>query len=150
MATRSVVNPSQPWVRSVDDFSTPNQYHVRMRRFWLSFLTAFALAASGVSPVMAMQDCPMRAEAAQAVAHSAPAHDCCPDQEKSDDGQGQQQHDLDGCLMGMACRTAPAVAPCVAPIVLPAAAMVLDAPILAVPAAATGPLQELFRPPRTA
>ena len=92
----------------------------------------------------------MRAEAAQvAAAAGASAHDCCPDQDKPDDGQGQQQHDMDGCLMGMACRTAPAVAPSVAPILLPAAALVLDAPILAAPAAANGPLQELFRPPRS-
>jgi hypothetical protein len=121
-----------------------------MRRLWLTFLTAFALAASGVSSAMAMQDCPMQAEMAQAAAaQAAPAHDCCPDQNKLDDGQGQQQHDMDGCLMGMACRAAPAMAPSVAPIVLPAATLVLDAPILTVPAAARGPLQELFRPPRS-
>ncbi len=90
----------------------------------------------------------MMAEAA-ALADDAPAHDCCPDQDKPDDGQDQSQHGMDGCLMGMACRTAPVVAPSVAPILLPAAALVLNAPILTAPAAANGPLQELFRPPRS-
>ena len=116
-----------------------------MRRFWLTILTAFALLAGGLSPAMAMSDCPMISEAAQVSA----AHDCCPDEQKPAGGQDQQRHDMDGCMMGMACRTAPAVAPTVAPIERPVSALLLDAPVLDAPPAAAGPLEELFRPPRS-
>lgn len=116
-----------------------------MRRFWLTILTAFAFLAGGLTPAMAMSDCPMMAEAAQVSA----AHDCCPDEQKPAGDQDQQRHDMDGCVMGMACRTAAAVAPTVAPIALPVRALLLDAPVLDAPPAAAGPLQELFRPPRS-
>lgn len=113
-----------------------------MRRIWLSLLTAFALAASGVS-ASAAQACPMQ----QAMAAQA-QHDCCPD-ENGDQNQSQQQHDMDGCMMGMSCRTAPAVAPTFAPIALPNATLRLSQPIWSEPANLNGPLQQLFRPPRT-
>ncbi len=116
-----------------------------MRRFWLSVLMAFAFLAGGLSSAMAMSDCPMMAEAAQVAA----AHDCCPDEQKPAGDQDEPRHDMDGCMMGMACRTVSAVTPTIAPIALPVSALLVDAPVLDAPAAATGPLQELFRPPRS-
>lgn len=77
-------------------------------------------------------------------------HDCCPDEDsKQEQPEQQQQHDMDGCLMGMACRTGPAVAPTFAPIALPKAAILMSAPLMNEPAELSGPLQQLFRPPRT-
>ena len=115
-----------------------------MRRLWLPFLTAFVLAASGFSSAMAAEACPMlQAAAAQA------QHDCCPDRDGAGQNQPQQQHDMDGCMMGMACRTASAVAPTLAPIALPNATILLSEPIASEPAKLSGPLQQLFRPPRT-
>ncbi len=115
-----------------------------MRRLWLTFLTVFALAAGGNSTAMAAEACPMlQAAAAQA------QHDCCPDEGGADQNQPQQQHDMDGCMMGMSCRTAPAVAPTLAPIALSNATILMSRPTLSEPAKLSGPLQELFRPPRT-
>lgn len=137
---------SQGPVRSVDGFMAFSQYDDRMRRIWLTLLTAFALAASGASPAMA---CPMDAVASAAFAQAS-AHDCCPDGDRSDRRQGKQTQDqMDGCLMGMACRTAPAVAPTLAPIAQPNATIPMSAPAMSEPANLSGPLQELFRPPRT-
>lgn len=116
-----------------------------MRRLWLTFLTAFALAASGFSAAMAAEDCPMM----QAAAVQA-AHDCCPDEGGADKNQPQrQQHDMDGCMMGMSCRTAPAVAPTLAPVALSNATILMAQPVASEPAELSGPLQQLFRPPRT-
>lgn len=145
MAARGVVNRPQPRVRCVDDFESRTEYTSRMRQFWLTILTVFAFLAGGLSPAMAMSECPMMVEAAQVAA----AHDCCPDAQKPAGDQDQQRHDMDGCVMGMACRAASAVAPTIAPIALPVGALVLDAPVADAPAAASGPLQELFRPPRS-
>lgn len=115
-----------------------------MRRPWLTFLTAFALAASGISAAAAAEACPMlQAPAVQA------QHDCCPDQGGDKNQPSQQQHDMDGCTMGMACRTAPAVAPTLAPITLGNATILMAQPMLSEPAKLSGPLQQLFRPPRT-
>ena len=136
---------AQSRVRLVDDFENRTEYSPHMRRFWLTILTAFAFLAGALSPAMAMADCPMLAEAAQVSA----AHDCCPDEQKPTGDQDQPRHDMDGCMMGMACRTAPAVTPTVAPIALPVSTLLLDAPVLDAPAAAAGPLEELFRPPRS-
>lgn len=113
-----------------------------MRRIWLSLLTAFALAASGVS-ASATEACPML----QAMEVQA-QHDCCPDQ-GGDKNQPLEQHDMDGCMMGMSCRSAPAVAPTFAPISLPNAAILMSRAIVSEPAKLSGPLQQLFRPPRT-
>lgn len=113
-----------------------------MRRLWLTLLTAFALAASGVAAATADEGCPMQQTAAA-------QHDCCPDQGGDQKDQPQQQHDMDGCMMGMACRTAPAVAPTLAPIALSNATILMSQPMLSEPAKPSGPLQQLFRPPRT-
>ncbi len=114
-----------------------------MRRAWLTLLTAFALVASGISAATAAENCPMQQAAAVQT-----QHDCCPDQ-GGDKNQPVQQHDMDGCMMGMACRTAPAVAPTFAPISLPNATILMASPMLREPAELSGPLQQLFRPPRT-
>lgn len=114
-----------------------------MRRLWFTFLTAFALAATGYASALAAEACPMRQSAAVEA-----AHDCCPDEGGQKD-QPQQQHDMDGCMMGMSCRTAPAVAPTLAPIALSNATILMSAPRVREPAKLSGPLQELFRPPRT-
>jgi len=114
-----------------------------MRRFWLTLLTAFALAASGFSSAPAAEACPMMQTAAVEA-----SHDCCPD-EGGQKNQPQQQHDMDGCMMGMACRTATAVAPTLAPIALSNATILMSAPRVSEPAKLSGPLQQLFRPPRT-
>lgn len=114
-----------------------------MRRAWLTLLTAFALVASGISAAAAAENCPMQqAEAVQT------QHDCCPDR-GDDKNQPVQQHDMDGCVMGMACRTAPAVAPTFAPIALRNATILMSTPMVRGPAELSGPLQQLFRPPRT-
>jgi hypothetical protein len=85
-----------------------------------------------------------------AVEAAAAAHDCCPNEGGGDKNQPQQQqHDMDGCIMGMACRTAPAVAPTLAPVSLPNATILMSRPKLSEPAKPSGPLQQLFRPPRT-
>ncbi len=115
-----------------------------MRRPWLTLLTTFALAASGISAAFAAEACPMLQAAAVAQAQ----HDCCPD-EGGDKNQPQQQHDMDSCTMGMACRTAPAVAPTLAPMSLSNATILMAQPALSEPAKPSGPLQQLFRPPRT-
>jgi hypothetical protein len=115
-----------------------------MRRFWLTLLTAFALAAGGISTAMAAEACPMLEAAAVQT-----QHDCCPDEGGADKNQPTQQHDMDGCMMGMACRTAPAVAPSVAPISLPNATILTSVPVAHEPANLSGPLQQLFRPPRS-
>jgi hypothetical protein len=116
-----------------------------MRRIWLTLLTAFALAASGVSTAIAAEDCPMMQTAAVDA-----EHDCCPDEGGAEQNQPeQQQHDMDGCTMGMACRTAPAVAPTLAPIAFSNATILMSQPILSEPAKLSGPLQKLFRPPRS-
>lgn len=114
-----------------------------MRRLWLTFLTAFALVATGYSSALAAEACQMMQAAAVET-----AHDCCPDEGGQKD-QPQQQHDTDGCTMGMACRTAPAVAPTLAPIALSNATILMSQPVLSEPAKLSGPLQELFRPPRS-
>jgi hypothetical protein len=115
-----------------------------MRQLWLTLLTAFALSASGISTAMAAEACPMLQAAAVET-----AHDCCPDDAGADKNQPQQQHDMDGCMMGMGCRTAAAVAPTLAPISLSNATFLMSSPVRSEPANLSGPLQQLFRPPRT-
>lgn len=138
-----MVNWSQHWGAALTNSTALTSIITLMRRFWITLLTAFALAASGVSTAMAVEDCPMlQAAAAEA------EHDCCPD-EGGDDQPEQRQHDMDGCTMGMACRTAPAVAPTLAPIALSNATILMSAPQVSEPANLSGPLQQLFRPPRT-
>ncbi|PZO52813.1 MAG: hypothetical protein DCF16_08435 [Alphaproteobacteria bacterium] len=117
------------------------EYSGIVRHVLLTLLTAFALAASGLASASSFA-CPMAVEPA------ASAHDCCPD-EGGDKNQPLEQHDMDGCMMGMACRTAPAMASSVAPIALSSATIVTSAPVASEPANLSGPLQQLFRPPRT-
>lgn len=120
------------------------EYYGIVRHALLTLIVAFAMAASGLASASAF-DCPMAAAAAQ----SASAHDCCPDEGGDKNQPAQQQHDMDGCMMGMACRAAPAVAPTIAPIALPNALILTSAPALSEPANLSGPLQQLFRPPRS-
>ncbi|MBL8552200.1 MAG: hypothetical protein JNJ73_19585 [Hyphomonadaceae bacterium] len=80
---------------------------------------------------------------------AASAHDCCPETNTSDQDQPDQQHDMKGCMMGMACRTASAVTPTLAPVSLSNATILVSQPIMSEPAKPSGPLQDLFRPPRT-
>lgn len=115
-----------------------------MLRLWLTLLTAFALAASGFSSALAAEVCPMMQAAAIET-----SHDCCPEEGGPQKDQPQQQHDIDGCQMGMSCRAAPAVAPTLAPIALSNATILMSAPRVSEPAKLSGPLQQLFRPPRT-
>ncbi len=118
------------------------EYSGVVRHVVLTLLTAFALVASSFSATA--EACPMlQAAAAQSM------HDCCPDEGGGDKNQPTQQHDMDGCMMGMSCRTAPAVAPTLAPISLSNATILMSAPMLSEPAKPSGPLQQLFRPPRT-
>lgn len=84
----------------------------------------------------------MQAAAAQS------EHACCPDEGGVPQDQPKEQHDMDGCMMGMTCRTAPAVAPSLAPIALPSTTIFLSGSVMREPAKLSGPLQELFRPPR--
>lgn len=113
-----------------------------MRRFGLSFLMAFALAATGYAGA-AMLACPMNA----GLEAAAPAHDCCPDDQKP--ANPAPEHQKGDCMMGTACRSASAVAPSAAPALMTAAILVLDQPIVGEAAPRAGPLQELWRPPRT-
>lgn len=116
-----------------------------MRRVGLALITVFALVASGVSAAVAAQDCPMN----RAAPVAASAHDCCPDGAQKPADPGQEDHESDSCTIGMPCRTAAAVTPSLAPVALPTVVLALGAPLLGEPAPPSGPLQELFRPPRT-
>lgn len=124
----------------IDGSLTNLCYLNRMRRVWLTILTAFALAVSGVANAAAAPACPMQ------MSSSASDHDCCDENGvPSDEGSDKTS----GCMVGMACRSAPAVAPTLAPLLLPSAAVRVSQPILSEPVAPSGPLQQLFRPPRT-
>ena len=111
-----------------------------MRHVLLTLLVVFALAANGLAPASAFA-CPM------AVEFAAAAHDCCPDE--GGDKNRPQQHNIDSCIMGIACRTAPAIAPTFAPISLSNATILTSTPTVREPADRSAPLQQLFRPPRT-
>jgi hypothetical protein len=113
-----------------------------MRRFWLTILMAFALTAGGYANAVAAQACPMEAPAAS-------AHDCCPDDNKSRDVPADHsEKGMAGCVMGQACRTAPAVTPTLAPIQLSSVTIQVSPPVLVNPAPARAPLSQHWRPPR--
>jgi hypothetical protein len=114
-----------------------------MVRVWLALSLAFALATGGIAS--AATECPMERAAAVSV------HDCCPDSAVADHGQPQpgQKQKADGCQFGMACRTAQAMAPALASIALSQPGLRLAQPITSEAAKPSGPLQQLFRPPRT-
>ena len=118
------------------------QYGGRMRRLWLTFITAFALAAGGVANASATA-CPME----QGQVAAAPTHDCCPDNHPADH-QTPQNHNMDGCLMGAACGAVHAIAPATAS-GLVARTVALKQPLVNEVRAPAGPLQDLFRPPRS-
>lgn len=123
--------------------ATLSQYRDLMARVLLALVMIFALTAGGVANAL-MINCPMQES------QTAQTHDCCPDESGADKNQPQQQqHDMDGCMMGMSCRTAPAVAPTLAPVALSNATILMAQPVASEPAELSGPLQQLFRPPRT-
>lgn len=126
---------------------TPYHYAASMRRLWLTILTTFAFVASGFAGVAAMPACPM--QTTHAAMAAVAQHDCCPDAQPTRNNGAPQDHKMDGCLIGMTCGAAPLVAPSLAPIELSAVSLRLTQPILGEPAPPSGPLQELFRPPRT-
>jgi hypothetical protein len=142
MGVTSAPVPAYQWVSRIDEMVRRAEYPEIVRHVLLTLLTAFALAASGLASASAFA-CPMAVEAV------ASAHDCCPEEGGGDKNQPTQQNDMDGCMMGMACRTAPAVAPTVAPIALSNATILMSSPAAIEPAKPSGPLQQLFRPPRT-
>jgi hypothetical protein len=114
-----------------------------MHRFWLTILMALALATGGFANAQMAFACPMQTT-------TVAVHDCCPDgsthkQSPSDDGSKK----MSGCFVGQACRSAPAVAPTMAPLRVSAIGIRMTRPLLDYSAPASGPLQELFRPPRS-
>lgn len=113
-----------------------------MRRFWLSVLLTIALGVGNVAGASAAQDCPMQRAAAA-------SHDCCPDDAGSNAPNGPEKPDIGACVLGMACRPAPAITPAVTPVLAAAAALDVSQPNLGDAAPPSGPLQELFRPPRS-
>ncbi|HWA21925.1 MAG TPA: hypothetical protein VG735_05975 [Caulobacterales bacterium] len=124
--------------------ATLQHYPGIMARVWLTLILAFALATGGIASAFAAE-CPM--EQAQVVS----VHDCCPDSAGANRGQPQQnqKQKADACLFGMACRTAPAMAPTFASLMLSQPGLRIAQPIASEPAKPSGPLQQLFRPPRT-
>jgi hypothetical protein len=115
-----------------------------MHRVWLTLLLAFALAASGMANAIAASACPMHSQT------QVSAHACC-DEHGVPMGKpgGDMSRDMSGCAMGMLCRTAPALAPTLEPVRLSQAMILISQEILREPAPASGPLQQLFRPPRS-
>jgi hypothetical protein len=113
-----------------------------MRRVLFTLFLAFALGVGGVTNAAAAQDCPM--EQGQS---AGGMHDCCDDQ-----GGAPVQDDEDskmaGCAVGMSCRTVTAIAPLPSPNALRFAAISASFIALSQPPPPSGPLQELFRPPR--
>ncbi len=134
--------PLMALFRRVDEVSTHRHYHGPMRRFWLTILMAFALVAGGYANALAAQACPMEAPAAA-------SHDCCPDGDRSQDVPADQnQKGMAGCVMGQACRTAPALTPTLAPIRLASVVIPVSQPVVVNPAPARAPLSKHWRPPR--
>ncbi len=133
--------------RRVDEVSTHRHYHSLMRRLWLTILMAFALTLGGYANALAAQACPMEAPREAAAVAS---HDCCPDDETSQGGAPteQSQKGMAGCVMGQACRTAPALTPSLAPIRLSSVTIPVSQPIVVNPAPARAPLSKHWRPPR--
>lgn len=128
----------------VDEMATLYQYPGIMARVWLVLILAIALATGGIASAFAA-DCPMERS------QTASVHDCCPDSAGADHGgpRQDQKQKSDACLFGMACRTAPAMAPTLASIALSQRGIRMAQPIASEPAKPSGPLQQLFRPPRT-
>lgn len=122
-----------------------------MRRPWLTFLLTIALGVGGVASAWAAGGCPMQQAPASA---STAEHECCPEAASAADQQGPNQQaperrDIGDCVIGMACRPAPAVQASVPPLEFHANGVTLSQPLDAAAAPPSGPLQDLFRPPRT-
>ncbi|KAF0183399.1 MAG: hypothetical protein FD124_1039 [Alphaproteobacteria bacterium] len=114
-----------------------------MRHFWLTVLLTVTLVAGGFANALAAQACSMQPQATA-------AHDCCPDDDTSRQAPvDPSSKDMEGCLMGQACRTAPAVTPTVAPILLSSVIIPVAQPMTGNPAPARAPLSEHWRPPRS-
>lgn len=128
------------------------EYDGAMRKLGLSLLMVIALAVSGVANAMSAADCPMASAQVGSAQMGASAldgqHDCCPDRAPEAPGD-EAPAKMTGCFVGQACRTAPAVTPSFAPIAFPNATILVSAPAAFEPADLSGPLQQLFRPPRS-
>ena len=118
-----------------------------MRPVWVTLFVVFAFAASSVAGAAAMSACLMNAASPPVTMVSE--HHCCPNNHGTNNKSAPQNHKMDGCLIGMVCGSAPVVAPASQSIQLSSISFVLTRPILGEPAPPSGPLQELFRPPRT-
>lgn len=113
-----------------------------MRRVLFTLFLAFALGVGGVANAAAAQDCPM--EQGQS---AGGMHDCC-DDEGGAPVQGDEDSKMAGCAVGMSCRTVTAIAPLPSPNALLFATVPASFIELSQPPPPSGPLQELFRPPR--
>ena len=113
-----------------------------MRRVLFTVFAAFALGLGGVTNAAAAQHCPM-----QQGQTAGGMHDCCDDEGGApvqDDDGGK----MTGCAVGMPCRTATAITPLPSPSALQFAAISATYMELGQPPPPSGPLQDLFRPPR--
>jgi len=112
-----------------------------MRRVLLTLILAFAVAAGGFITVSAAAACP--------ILNQAPAHECCPDDQRpADDGDAPGKSALDCALMQL-CRAAPAVAIEAADLAAPIPVVMAEAAQLIPPAPRLAPLDGVFRPPRS-
>jgi hypothetical protein len=118
-----------------------------MRRFWLTILLTIALGVGSVANAAAAHHCPMQ-QAGSMEQAVVMAHDGCMDGAPGAPG-APDQRDMDDCVMGMACRTAPTLQLSVPLVVLRAIGVRLTQPIETEAPPPSGPLQDLFRPPRT-
>jgi hypothetical protein len=113
-----------------------------MRRVLFTLFAAFALGLGGVTNAAAAQDCPI--EQGQS---AGGLHDCC-DDEGGAPAQDDDGGKMAGCAVGMSCRTATAIATPPSPSALLFAAISASYLELGQPSPPSGPLQQLFRPPR--
>lgn len=118
-----------------------------MRRFWFCLLVAAALASSGVASALAWTNCPLLERAAQHNAGSG--HDCCPDERAPGAPVQQPSKQMGNCIMGHACRAAPAMTPTVAPMPMAAPLILPHAPIISDTGAVARAPDAFWRPPRT-
>lgn len=120
-----------------------NEYDDCMHRALLTLLMAVALVASGMANAVAASACPMHS------GNQVSADACCDEHGTPMGKPGDDtSKSMSGCTMGMVCRTAPAVAPMLESVRVPQAIILISQPMLGEPAPASGPLQQLFRPPR--
>lgn len=113
-----------------------------MRRVLFTLFAAFALGLGGVTNAAAAQDCPM-----QQGQSAGGMHDCC-DDEGGAPAQDDDSGKMAGCAVGMSCRTTTAIAPLPSPSALLFSAISASYVEWGQPPPPSGPLQDLFRPPR--